>query len=369
MPDALVLAGAGAKGAFTAGALSVLCAPETKARLGINITRVVCASSGALNGVYYAAAIRDGTEARAGQRLVELWLENATIGRAFAFSLRGVLGRLGLSSSRKVLELMRQEVRPSEGRNPIELRVVVTNASGEPISIGDGVVTTFEHIVDFEAADFDTTESLERVFAAVAASAAVPGIFAPVQLEIRGHTVQGYDGGMLDDAPLGHALDGAPDVGRVFVCAPFPRTRTAPANLRGLALAWHVLDLLVQERLIRDLQRVAHANRILARLPSLVTSAEERAALLDALGWTGRRPIKIVEIRPDSDLRGHLFSGFTSLELRHQYVEAGVQAARLALGPPPEQAERGFRAPEPHERHLSRRALSRFVRAIANFGR
>jgi len=59
------------------------------------------------------------------------------------------------------------------------------------------------------------------------------------------------------------------------------------------------LDLLVQERLIRDRQRVAHPNRILARLQSIVASPKERAVLLDALGWTGRSPIHIVEIRPD----------------------------------------------------------------------
>ena len=71
MSDALVLAGGVAKGAFSAGALSVLSDPETKARLGLDVSRIVGASSGALNGVFYAAAIRSGNEAFAGQRLAQ----------------------------------------------------------------------------------------------------------------------------------------------------------------------------------------------------------------------------------------------------------------------------------------------------------
>ncbi len=96
----------------TAGALSVLLDPEIKARLVIDVARVVCASSSALNGLYCAAAVRAGTEAFARQRLVRSWLEDATIGRAFAFSLPDVVRGLGLSSRQKLLELMRKEIRP-----------------------------------------------------------------------------------------------------------------------------------------------------------------------------------------------------------------------------------------------------------------
>lgn len=331
MSDALVLAGAVAKGAFSAGALAVLSEPETKARFGIDVARIVGASSGALNGAYYAAAIRGGTEAFAGHRLAQLWLEDATLHGAFDFNLHDIVTGLGVSSSTKVLTLLREQIRPGPGRQPIELRVIVTNATGEPLTVAGAPATTFEHIVDIEGADFDTPESLERVFVAVAASAALPGVYAPVPIELGGQVAQGFDGGIVDDAPLGHALDGAPNIARVFVCAPFPRVRAEPAQLSGLALAGHIFDLLVQERLIRDLQRVADTNQVLERLPSLVTDAEERVRLLDGLGWTGRRPVQIVEIRPDVDLPGNAFSGFASLELRQQYVQAGIDAARRTL--------------------------------------
>jgi len=333
MSDALVLAGGVAKGAFTAGALSVLSDPETKARLGLDVTRIVGASSGALNGVFYAAAIRGGTEAFAGQRLEQIWLDDATIGGAFDFSLRDVLGGVGLSTDDKLLALLRRHIQPGQGpRFPVGLRLVVTNADGEAVAMEDGsTATTFEHVVDLAGPDFDTAEALERVFVAAAASAALPGAYAPVPFEVAGGTVRGLDGGLVDDTPLGHALEGAPEITRVFVLVPSPRVLTPPADLHGLALASHVFDILVEERLVRDLRHVARVNRVLAQLPSLVADPAERAALLDALGWTGRRPVQIVEIRPDAALPGDGFSGFTSLPLRQQYVQAGGEAATRVL--------------------------------------
>jgi len=292
------------KGAFSAGVLSVLSDPDTKARHGIDVTRIVGASSGALNGVFYATAIRDGTEAAAAQQLAQLWLDDATLRGALDFSLHDLLHGLGVSNSDKVLGVLREHIRPASGRQPIQLRVIVTNATGETIDVAGSPATSFEHVVDATDADFDTAESLERIFTAVAASAALPGIFAPVPIEIDGRTVQGFDGGIVDDAPLGRALEGAPEIARVFVCAPYPRVRTEPADLHGLALAGHIFDLLVQERLIRDLQRVA------STYPA----------------------VQVVEIRPEADLPGHAFSGFTSIDLRRQYVQSGVDAARRALG-------------------------------------
>ncbi|HEY3820707.1 MAG TPA: patatin-like phospholipase family protein [Polyangiaceae bacterium] len=330
MSDALVLAGGVAKGAFTAGALAVLSDPATKARVGLDVSRIVGASSGALNGVFYAAAIRGGTEAFAGQRLAQVWLDDASVSGAFDFSLRDIVKEIGLSTDSKLLSILRRNIRPGPGAAaPIELRLVVANADGEPMSTEDGgTATTFEHLVDLTGPDFDTTEALERVFLATAASAALPGAYAPVPLDVDGRTFRGLDGGLVDDAPLGHALEGAPGITRILVIVPSPRLRTEPADLHGLALASHVFDILVEERLVRDLRNVARVNRLLTRLPSLVADASERAALLDELGWAQRKPVEIVEIRPEAELSGDGFSGFRSLALRQSYVDAGKAAAQ-----------------------------------------
>jgi hypothetical protein len=255
----------------------------------------------------------------------------ATIGGAFDVSLLDVVRGLGLSTENKLIAQLRQHIPPAEARNPIELRLVVTNADGEPVSPEGPSATTFEHVVDLTGEDFDTAASLERVFAATAASSALPGLFAPVPLPIGNGTFPGLDGGLVDDTPLGLALSGAPDVVRAFVIAPFPSVRTTPADLRGLGLASRVLDLTIDERLVRDLRGAARVNRVLALLPSVLPDAAQRAAVLEAIGWTGRRVVQIVEIRPAAELPGDAFSGFTSRELRQQYVQAGIDAAQAAL--------------------------------------
>ena len=331
MPDALVLAGAVAKGAFTAGALSALTEPATRARLGLDVVRIVGTSSGALNGAFYAAAIRAGTQASAGARLVQLWLDDATVRGAFQFSLRDLARGRGLSNDRRILEVLRQQIHPTAGRNPIELRLVLTNADGEAAVIDGARVTTFEHVVRLSGEDFDTQAALERVFVAVAASAALPVVYAPVALELRGRAVHGLDGGLVDDTALGHALEGATAITRAFVIAPLPLVHAPVPNLRGLALASRVIDIVVDQPLVRDLRRAARVNRVLAELPSLVADPAERAAVIEALGWTGRRQVQIVEIRPDAELPGNALSGFASRDLRAQYVRAGVVAARRAV--------------------------------------
>jgi NTE family protein len=331
MSDALVLAGAAVKGAFTAGALTVLSEPAAKAGARIDVVRIVGASAGALNGACYAAGVRGDDAAGAAGRLADLWIERATIGGSFDFSLRDIVGEVGLASADKIVELLRQAIPPARPRKPIELRLVVTDCDGHPVPVSTGMATSYEQVVDFAGADFDSAESLERLYAAAAASAALPFVFAPVTLQVDGRTVRGLDGGLVDDVPLAHALGGAAAVDRVFVIVPFPRLRTEPPNLRGIALASHITDIVIGERLLRDLDEAAHVNDVLTRLPAVVPDPGQRAAVLDALGWTGRRIVKVVEIRPDATLPGDTVSAFESRDLRQSYVQAGVAAARRAL--------------------------------------
>ena len=69
---------------------------------------------------------------------------------------------------------------------------------------------------------------------------------------------------------------------------------------------------------------------MLARLPDM-PDPTARAAVLDALGWSSRRPAQIVQIRPDDALPGDGFSGFASRDQRQQYVDTGVRAAQSAV--------------------------------------
>jgi predicted acylesterase/phospholipase RssA len=327
MPDALVLAGAVVKGAFTAGALSVLSETQTRSRIGLNIRRIVGTSSGALNGTYYAAALHAGEEAGAAKQLAELWEKDATAFRAIDPSLRAAVFGKGLSTQGKLLKLLRDHIPPRMGTHPIELRLVVTNIDGRTIDIDGRSATTFEQVCDFSGDYFTRADGLEQVFAATVASAALPVLYAPATLEARTRVIRGLDGGLVNNAPLGLALRGAKDIDRVFVIVPSPRIRKVPKTLHGLALAMHVFDIIVEERLVRDLQEVENVNRVISRLKD----PKERALVLDALEWAERRTVKVVEIRPDGELPGDALSGFVKPKLRKRYLDEGAKAARAQI--------------------------------------
>jgi predicted acylesterase/phospholipase RssA len=330
MSDALVLVGAVMRGAFGAGAISVLTEPGAS-RLGMNVTRIVAASSGAVNGAYYAAAIRSGAEAGAGQRLARFWVEEGTLSRVVDLSARNLVARRGLAAETKVLDLLRRHIPPSPTLRGIDLRLVVTNADGERILVAGGPATTFEHVVELTADDFATREGLERVFAGVAASAAMPMLFAPVPLETGGRTVQALDGGLMNQSPLRLALAGAPEISRVLVVSPLPRVRVRPPRLRGHSLLSEVFDMLASERILRDLDEVERANHLLERIADWAPDLDRRRLLLDALGLVDRRPVRVVEIRPLVELPGDAFSALWSRRLRERYVLAGQEAARRAI--------------------------------------
>src|SRR5512139_3182802 len=73
-PVGLILAGAGGKGPFAAGALGALAAEDHLQR----VVSVVGASSGALNGAVYAAGLRVDAPEEAAWLLRDLWRDRAS---------------------------------------------------------------------------------------------------------------------------------------------------------------------------------------------------------------------------------------------------------------------------------------------------
>jgi predicted acylesterase/phospholipase RssA len=332
MSDAMVLAGAASKGAFAAGAIRVLSQPQVKASLGLDFERIVAVSSGAFNGVYYAAAIHSGHEANAGERMARIWIEQGTLAHAFQPGLREIAGLEGFSKDTQILRTLREIIAPAPARHPITLRIVVTNADGDLSKIDGVPATTFEHVIDGTGRDFTTSIGLERLFVAVAASGALPGAYAPVKLPLDdGRTVQALDGGLTNNTPLGRALEGAPNVKRVFVVTPFPLVQSTPADLHGASLLEHVFDMLVGERLFRDLRSLERINREIDSFERAVPEPGARAAIVEALGWSHRRRVQVIQIRPPAQLPGNAFSGVWSRKLRERYVQAGIEAAQGAI--------------------------------------
>lgn len=327
---AVVLAGAGAKGAYEAAALRVL------ARSNVQIVRIVATSSGALNGVVLAAAARARALATGTEQLVELWSDHAGWTQVFRPRWRLLRTRRGVSDSAKLIKMLRAQVQALPSGKDINLRLLVAPLAGVTRAIGRRPASSYEAVRDFDGSDFATSEALEKVFVAAAASAAFPLVFGPVEVGDLGPCI---DGGAVNNTPIGHALDGpiGRDVDLIVVISTTPELRPPSPEPQGIALAAHLGSMLIDERLFRDLREAAATNDALRRLAALVeTSVIDRHQLervMAALGWTGRRLVNVIQIRPTEELPGSVFSGFFESALRTQYLVAGARRAHEVLDP------------------------------------
>jgi NTE family protein len=320
---AVVLSGGVAKGAFEAGALDVL------SERGIRVSQVVGTSSGSLNATMLAGAVRAGRERDATRRLLTLWQDDADWMHIFHLSLRDALEGRGLSDSDRILKLMRDELPAivTAATHPVRLRIVVGLLNGLRRQIGRRVATTFEGVLTFDGPDFDNDAGRERIYNAAAASTAFPLLFNPVEVPGLGPC---YDGGVVNDAPVKLAAEDGAD--RVIVITPYPPTFDAGDEPTGVALAARLVDILIHERLYRDLQDAERVNQAVARVRALVDDGvlddEQLAKVLEAFD---ARPLEIVTIRPTHELPGNPFAGFLHRDLREQYITAGHDVAHRVL--------------------------------------
>jgi NTE family protein len=350
---AVILAGAVAKGAYAAGALQVL------AQQGLEVTRIVGTSSGALNGALYASYVRRGIEQQGVAALLDLWSRSATVMKVLAFELASALRLEGLSSMAKVRDLLLPGLGPEpmgEPR-PISLRIITSPLGGIASERLDALArkddldplpaprnrTTHEHVCDFTAADFDTREGRERIVTAALASSAFPFAFLPIAIEDPDLGPLGacIDGGAANNTPIKWALGG--EVGdaldAIVVISPTVEARKHPPGpLRGVRLLEHVITMLVNERLYRDLREAERVNAQLERLAALrasnTLSQEQHRRVLEALGWGTMRTIRVLAIRPDEDLDGNSFLGFGNARLRRAYIERGIRDAEAVFDAP-----------------------------------
>ena len=319
---AIVLAGAVANGAFEAGALDVVAAR------GFSITRVLGTSAGALSATLFARFVVAGEQAAGAARLVKLWTEDASWWRVLRPSLRGIVTLTGLSSQDGLLALLRRYVEPvRDPESDAELRLVVTALKGEASAIDGAPATTHEGVLSYGPDDFADRRRLEEVFRAAVASAAFPGAFVPAVAPRYGRC---SDGGLVNNTPLKHVL--ADGVERVIVIVPAPRLshEEAPADIG--ALVGRVADIIVQERLYRDLREAHQVNERLAALERLRGRLDP--ALMDevkaATGLAGARPLELIEIRPRK-VAPNPFAGFVLRSIREALIAEGREAARAAL--------------------------------------
>ncbi len=329
---AIILPGAVAKGAYEAGVLYEL------AHANVKIDRIVATSSGALNGIVYAAGVRAGDPKGMTSRLLDSWVNEGSWRDAFRINVKDLILRRGISDQRGLRAMLESLVQPTaelkrlstnhHRPHEVELRIIVTPLRGVKGAIGQMPATTYEKVICFSGKDFETAESLDRVFHATTAACAFPGVYAPVNIEGLGPCV---DGGSVNNAPIAYGLSEG-DVNRIIMPVPFPALMDTSMALEGLSLANHMIEILINERLYRDLKEAEVINGDVARLEKMVESgilsSSQAKAVRDALRI---HTVQIMEIRPEVPTPGSSFSGFFSKNERLQLIEAGRRAARAAV--------------------------------------
>jgi predicted acylesterase/phospholipase RssA len=291
---AIVLAGALGQGAFEAGALQWI------AQRGYRPCAFIGTSSGALNALGMAHGVVRGESEKAAANLARAWVEQGSLPHLLksSWNVAQLLARRGVLDQRGLYDMMRTWAPPlSEAqiaRAPsLRLSIVVSPLQGKPMLVRGTPHRTYEHVEHFAISDF-SAQGMERVYQFVAASSAFPGLFAPVELPLLGPCV---DGGAVNNTPIASADEaGEP----IFLICAAPADAPAPAPLRGLGLLTQFINILTQERLVRDLARVPETRRV-------------------------------VEIRPATPLPGNGLSALLSRRERQQAVELGYACARDVL--------------------------------------
>ena len=254
---AFVMAGGGSLGAVEVGMLRALL------DAGVTPDFVVGASAGAINGAFFAS---DPTP-KGVARLTEIW---CTLKRRdlFPFSFANLFGLLtgrdhvcGHDGLRKLLQKHLPYRTLEEAAIPIHV-VASDLASGDEVLLSSGAAVE-----------------------AVLASAAIPGVFPPV--DIGGRLL--VDGGVANNTPISSAIRlGATHVLVLptgFACA----LRQVPSN--AIARAMHALSLLVVRQLLNDIERYRHtiALHVVPSLCPLDTSPYDysaSASLIDRAAHT-----------------------------------------------------------------------------------
>ena len=220
---AFVLSGGASLGALQVGMLRALFEHEVVPDL------IVATSVGSLNGAFIASR-PDAPATNDIDELADLW---RSVRRGTVFPLNPLTGLTGFSGLRRGL------VPSGALRRLIESQVEVDRLEDLRIPL---------HAI---AADVRTGKECRLsegpIVDAVLASAALPGVFPPVEWEGR----LLMDGGVANNTPISHAVELGAD--RVFVLSTGQVCELPDAPRGAVGMLVHALTLLVHQRLAADI--------------------------------------------------------------------------------------------------------------------
>ncbi|KZS70770.1 MAG: patatin-like phospholipase family protein [Mycobacterium pseudokansasii] len=268
MTTAFVFSGGASLGAIQVGMLQAL------ADDGIRPDLIIGTSVGALNGAWIAAR-PDAAGVRA---LADVWL---SLTRKAVFPTHPVAGLLGFLGRR-------QHLVPSAG-----LRRILTRELG--FARLEDAPIPFHVVATDVISGIDVLLSSGDAIDAIAASAAIPGIFPPVN--INGRDLM--DGGVVNNTPVSHAITLGAD--QVWVLPTGYSCALPAAPPSAMTMVLHAVSLAVNHRLALDVERfeqTADLRVIRPLCPVSISGADfsQAATLIErshaaTRQWLAQRPI------------------------------------------------------------------------------
>jgi hypothetical protein len=317
---ALIVAGAAARGAFAAGALSVLAADRR-----VRVTRVIGASGGALNAAVYAAGLRAGEADAAAQLLQHLWTHEASWGPMLSARARKRVVKGALASFRS---------RPSTLAAELQLNIVVSTIPGARGLNGPVGSTAFEETLAVDGHDLSRDAAIDAI--ADFALAAAEGSGRLLDSGVARRRCSAASG--LAAHPPSPASDRAA-IAHVVVISSEPQDHPGPT--------FHMAR---EECLFHDIRGVAAIDS--------QTRARRVVSLDPPCDGARYHLVELIQIRPDRPLER--WSSLLNKSARREQLEQGRRAAERAL--------RDWRgAPIVSTTRTSRRPALRLVAAVPSF--
>lgn len=384
----LVLVGGVAKGAYEAGVLKALAEHQ------IYPDAIVGISAGAINGTFAAQMIATGqfTAHNVEQDIVYHWRESVNATNLFhgfgrmdgdeleRRNLRTLFTRIGVDPLRRqyrprigfdslfafeqlirgdfaslishhfVRQLVEDYIRvPQVIRRPVKLSLVATDLMGSTsLHEGMDLKTQYSHYEDYTWDQNLTAEKWDemspRLARMIEASSSFPFVFPPTRDEKTGALL--FDGGLMDNAPIGRAIRMDPEIDTVLVVSAVTVVDTPekePDTLYGVL--GRVLSMLAGRFVIQNFRKVLQQNQKIARLHELMKRGRNGHLLRNAFNeslalaagyksldeFLERRIVRLVPIMPSPCLHGDVFEGFFNDDLRAQYIDQGYLDAVRAL--------------------------------------
>lgn len=340
MPDGagaagLVLSGGGARGAYQAGALRAV----AERWGGPPFSVVVGSSIGAVNGAVVAEGLEAGDLDAAVGRLEQAWRELGAVVRLnckalLAAALRAL--RRGLSPD--VLAAVRSLLDDAPVVQTLTRFLPARRRMGDYRRVE--LVVTATDLNAGRTVTFDRTTPEVPVLDAVLASAAYPLAFP--SRPIRGHWH--VDGGVFDNAPLGHAIRRGVDTVITIATTPGCGAGGPPEAAGPFADVYAVLrrlwPLMLDRLLYEDLREALRVNELVGLLEQvrrasgdghdpLLRELERRLAYTS--GGRRKRRVEIVLVCPSQELDPPGTFGFHDRSAVARALDQGYRDALQAL--------------------------------------